>query len=72
MLSDIRPILLGSSQRFLCVKPKRRSVAQIVVSEPGSIPRSISASLISAKVTPLRFVVSSRSRSSCPASNGLR
>jgi hypothetical protein len=34
---------------FLCVSPRRRSVHQIVVSEPGWIPRSISASLISAR-----------------------
>jgi len=37
----------------LCVSPRRRSVHQIVVSEPGWIPRSISASLISAKVNAL-------------------
>jgi hypothetical protein len=46
------------------------SVDQIVVSDPGLIPRPISSSRISASVMPLRVVVSSRSRSSCPAKIG--
>ncbi len=41
VLRDVGPVLLGSPQRlFLCDRPRRRSVAQIVVSEPASIPRS--------------------------------
>src|SRR4051812_35777138 len=48
----------------------RRGVDQIVVSEPGSRPRSIRASLISASVMPGLVVVSSHSNSSWPASNG--
>jgi len=56
----------------LCERLSRRRVDQIVVSEPGSRPRSIRASLISASVMPGLVVVSSRSRSSWPASNGLR
>jgi hypothetical protein len=73
VIGDVRPVLLGRSQRlFLCERPSRRSVDQIVVSEPGSRPRPTSSSLISASVMPGLVVVSSRSRSSWPASNGWR
>jgi hypothetical protein len=42
MVSNIRAVLLGSSQAlFLCDRPSRRSVDQIVVSEPGAMPRAI-------------------------------
>jgi hypothetical protein len=45
---------------------------QIVISETGATPRSISATRISARVIPFRLVVSARRNSSCPASSGLR
>jgi len=45
---------------------------QIVISETGVTPRSISAARISARVMPFLSAVSSRRNSSCPASNGLR
>jgi hypothetical protein len=71
--NDIWPILLGRPQRlFLCRRSRRRSVDQIVVSEPGAMSRPASSSRISASVMPGLAVVSSRSRFSCPASSGLR
>ncbi len=45
---DVRPVLLGSPRRlFLCDRPSRRSVLQIVEMWPPSIPHSASAVLIS-------------------------
>jgi hypothetical protein len=42
MAGNVRAVLLGSPQAlFLCDKPSRRSVDQIVVSEPGAMPRAI-------------------------------
>ena len=55
---------------FLCDSPSRRSVDQIVVRHPASMPRATNAAWISAGVTLLVAAVSSRSRSSYPASNG--
>jgi hypothetical protein len=70
---DIRPVLLGGSQAvFLYERPSRLSVDQIVVSEPGSMPRATNSSRISANVIPLRLIVSTRSNPSWPASRGLR
>ena len=73
MRGYIWPVLFARPQGlFLCDRPSRRSVAQIVDSEPDLIPRAISSSLISASVIPLRLSTNSRSSSSCSASSGLR
>ena len=48
---DIWPVLLGSPQEhFLCDNPSRRSVDQIVVRQPASMPRATNATWISARV----------------------
>jgi hypothetical protein len=61
LASDIGPVLLGCPQRlFLCDKPSRRSLLQMVEICPASIPRSARADLISASVIPGLAVVSSR------------
>ena len=56
----VRPVLLGGPQRlFLCDRPSRRNVLQMVEMWPPSIPRSAKAALISASVMPGLAVVSS-------------
>ena len=45
---------------------------QIVVRQPASMPRAANAVWISARVMLGLAMASSRSRSSCPASSGLR
>ena len=73
VLGHVDPILLGRPQLlFLCVWSSRLSIDQIVISDTGATPRSISAARISARVIPFRLAVSSRRNFSCPASSGLR
>ena len=65
MAGNVRAVLLSGPQAlFLCERPSRRSVNQIVVSEPGAMPRAIRASRISARVMPFQVTVRSRSSAS--------
>lgn len=54
----------------LCESPRRRSVDQIVVSEPAVMPRCVRVAWISLSVMPGMAVISPRSSASWPSSKG--